>query len=230
MTQSQPILVFDLDDTLFNELDYARSGLQTVAGKIADEVGVKENELTEIFFNALAESRSNIFNRVFDEIGVDNNALIKKCIAMYRTHKPSIELYPEASKCLQRFASWRKFIVTDGNSTAQNSKIVALNLRDNVEHAYITYRYGHKYTKPSPHCFNLIAKRTKQQPQNIIYIGDNPTKDFVGIRPLGFGTIRVLTGQHKDINLTPKHAADVSIPDLSHLTADFIAEYQKNRA
>lgn len=82
MTQSQPILVFDLDDTLFNELDYARSGLQTVAGKIADEVGVKENELTEIFFNALAESRSNIFNRVFDEIGVDNNALIKKCIAM----------------------------------------------------------------------------------------------------------------------------------------------------
>lgn len=216
---NQPILVFDLDDTLFSELSYVRSGLKHVAAFAAPKLDIPEAKLNEAFLAALETGRSHIFNRGFEALGLDvTKTFIKACVRQYRTHQPDIQLKPEAEDCLERFADYRKFIVTDGNQTAQNNKIEALGLRAHVEHAFITYRYGHKHQKPSPYCFNLIAKRTNKSPQVIVYIADNPDKDFVGIKPLGFRTIRVHTGQHSHKQPAPSHKAHISITSLDELT------------
>jgi putative hydrolase of the HAD superfamily len=52
-----------------------------------------------------------------------------------------------------------------------------------------------------------------------VYIADNPYKDFVGIKPQGFATIRVLTGPYKDIAIGEAFEADWKIKDLSELPA-----------
>ncbi|HEY9217402.1 MAG TPA: HAD family hydrolase, partial [Phenylobacterium sp.] len=148
--------------------------------------------------------------------------LIRRCIGVYRTHTPSIALWPAAKRCLERFADHRKFLVTDGNSTAQSRKVAALGLDLHFERMFLTYRHGHARSKPSPYCFERIRTLTRAQPCDVIYIADNPSKDFVGIRPLGFGTVRVLTGQHAATRAAPGHDAELILPDLDGLTRDAV--------
>jgi len=45
--------------------------------------------------------------------------------------------------------------------------------------------------------------------------GDDPGKDFRGIRPLGFRTIRVRQGRCADVEVPPEQDAELSVPELS---------------
>lgn len=83
------------------------------------------------------------------------------------------------------------YIVTDGNKIVQNNKIEALNLRKHIKKDFITHRFGKKHSKPSTYCFEKIRKLENVNPEDIVYIGDNPNKDFVNIKELGFRTIRI---------------------------------------
>ena len=136
---------------------------------------------------------------------------------VYRGHSPNIQLNAEADDCLKRFGQVPKYIVTDGNKQVQESKIKALGLHQRVNFYYITHRYGIKSAKPSPYCFLKICQREQVPPENVLYIGDNPHKDFVGIKPLGFKTIRVMQGQYKDLVKPQEYEADYQIKSLAEL-------------
>ena len=56
----------------------------------------------------------------------------------------------------------------------------------------------------------------------MVYVGDNPAKDFVNLIPLGMKTVRVLTGHHKDVVARPGFDAEITIPDLDQLHAKFL--------
>ncbi len=47
--------------------------------------------------------------------------------------------------------------------------------------------------------------------KDIVYIGDNPNKDFVNIKKLGFRTIRVLKGMFSNSNKETKFEAELNI-------------------
>jgi putative hydrolase of the HAD superfamily len=223
MTSSRPILVFDLDDTLYDELSYLRSGLRAVAAFAAAETGVDEGALLGLLEAALDEDRSGVFDRAFARTGVRSSRLVRRCVGVYRTHTPTLSLHPAAERCLDRFSDHRTFLVTDGNTTAQARKVAALGLEAKFEKVFLTWRYGHARSKPSPWCFEKIRALTGARPCDVIYVGDNPSKDFVGLRPLGYGTIRVLTGQHAGRAAAPGHDAELTLPDLDALTRDTVS-------
>ena len=52
---------------------------------------------------------------------------------------------------------------------------------------------------------------------DLVYIGDNPNKDFVGLNTVGAKTVRVLTGWHKDVIARTGYEAQHRITDLSRL-------------
>jgi putative hydrolase of the HAD superfamily len=54
---------------------------------------------------------------------------------------------------------------------------------------------------PPPIVFIRFYKWENAIPQDLIYIGDNPKKDFVNLKKDGFRTVRVMTGEHKDIEV-----------------------------
>src|SRR5690554_5592925 len=98
-------IVFDIDDTLYLERDYAKSGFNAV-GKWA------EQELGIAGFGAVAwrkfeaGTRQTIFNKALDALQVDYDIdLIKKLVHIYRPHAPAIELLPDAADCLTRLAA-----------------------------------------------------------------------------------------------------------------------------
>ena len=51
----------------------------------------------------------------------------------------------------------------------------------------------------------------------MVYIGDNPNKDFVGIKRLGVKTVRVLTGCYKAQQVSRDFDAETTIDNLLDL-------------
>ena len=219
------ILVFDLDDTLYEEADYVRSGFRAVARFLSPILMVPPVVLEQEQLALLAQyGRGRIFDMLLERRGRYTKRLLRECIASYRCHEPDIRLYAESAACLRRFRQLPLYVVTDGNKVAQAAKVRALKLPRLVRRALLTHRHGVAHAKPSPYCFQLIQRLERAQPEEIVYVGDNPAKDFVGIRPLGFRTIRVLTGSHATMTARPGHDADVTIKSLDELTATLLGE------
>ena len=99
---------------------------------------------------------------------------------------------------------------------------MALGLNKLVKSFSLTSNYGLKNSKPSPYCFLKICEKENVQPKEVVYIGDNPQKDFVGIKPLGFKTIRVLKSKFGRNKVNKKYDAEFTIKSLKYLTPDLL--------
>jgi len=125
-----------------------------------------------------------------------------------------IQLYEDAQKVLEKLKGRRKYIVTDGNKMVQQRKVDALQLSGSFDKIFITRRYGIKSEKPDPYCFLKICTLENVDPRFVMYIADNPRKDFVGIKRLGFKTARVKRGMFKDVIMAPEYEADFCVDSL----------------
>lgn len=219
------VIVFDLDDTLYDELTYVQSGFKAVAVYLEKEHGINADQSFAQMWKILEEDgRGRVFDQALRYFGLYSREKAVRCLSIYRKHKPDIRLSDEAARCLQRLSHYPLYIVTDGNKLVQHQKVLALDLYAKVKGCFITHRYGIKNAKPSSYCFEKIAELEKCPPQQIVYIGDNPQKDFVGLRPLGFRTIRLMQGQHKGRVMAENYEADRQIRSLDQLTETFLFE------
>ena len=216
------IIVFDLDDTLYEELTFVKSGFVAVADFLECNFGISSSESYELMVNRLELGRGKIFDDTLSHFGVLHKQTVDRCLTVYRKHFPKIQLHQEAEDFLVRFAHEPLYIVTDGNKMVQNNKIIALGLRKHVKHVFITHRYGVKHAKPSPYCFQKICEIEKVEPREVVYVGDNPHKDFVGIKPLGFQTIRINQGSFKNVKVTNDYEAHSTIGSLRELTIELL--------
>lgn len=216
------VIVFDLDDTLYNEVTYVESGFGAVAKFLYKTYAIYEKDSYEFMFEQLKQGRGRIFDNTLQHFGAFSKKNVLQCIAIYRSHTPDIRLYEDSIMCLRRLKDLPMYIVTDGNKLVQQKKLVALGLYTGVKFCFITHRYGVKNSKPSPHCFLRICEREQVQPQDVVYIGDNPHKDFVGIKGLGFKTIRIMRGHFKDVVKPKEFEAHCQIQSLDELDDGFL--------
>ena len=220
---NMPVVVFDLDDTLYDTLTYLHGGLKEVSAFLAPILSIDKKSVFLELKDLAAVSHEKVFDRFLLEKGGHTKKLVKRCITIYRTHTPHIQLYPEAKRCLEHLSKYFPlYIVTDGNKLVQMRKLAALHVEKWIKKAFCTHHYGLKSAKPSTYCFTKIASLEKVKPKELIYIGDNPKKDFVALKKAGFCTLRVRTGQHKDVYIDEAHEALHQIPNLSQLDAELI--------
>lgn len=215
------VLVFDLDDTLYDESTYVESGFRAVAEHAEREHGWDARESLATMKRILArDGRGAVFDRWLDSHGARSAALVSTCVRVYRHHRPSIRFAAGVDRLLDRLAvKHRLYVITDGHKVAQARKIEALGLEARIEKAYITHRYGVRHKKPSTHCFELIRRRERCAWSEMAYVADDPAKDFVNLNPLGVHTVRVLTGRHASLRAAPGYDARHTIADLDHLEA-----------
>ncbi len=212
------ILIFDLDDTLYEELSYVKSGFKAVSNYLYDYFKIPVLNSYEYMEKVLdTTGRGKIFDEVLSHYNLNNKKNIKKCLSVYRSHTPEISLADSAKRCLNRFDTLSKYIISDGNKIVQKNKVEALGLNRWIKRNLLTHQYGLKYAKPSPNCFNRISEIEKISADHIVHIADNPHKDFISIKPLGFKTIRVLTGSYKNEILDSCHEAHISINSLDEI-------------
>jgi putative hydrolase of the HAD superfamily len=216
------VIVFDLDDTLYNEMTFVHSGLMAVSKYLESYFMVPLVTSRGFWEKRIMYGREGILDDILRHFNLYYKKNVRKCLSIYRGHKPEIQIYPEAELCLNKLNQYPKYIVTDGNKLVQHNKVLALDLYNKVDFVFITHRYGLKHAKPSPYCFYKICEREKVNSNQVVYIADNPNKDFVGIKPLGFKTIRVLQGSYKDLKKPPEFEADYNIRSLAELDVELL--------
>ena len=175
--------MLDLDDTLYLERSYVESGFKAVSDFLVQQ-GV------EGFYDYAwpafdVEGVADVYQAFFFLNNVDE-ALLPKCIEVYRHHKPTLNLLPDAEvfiKDIYQNAGHQLFMITDGRAFQQQNKIDALAIKPFFKKIIITGAYGVEYFKPHPRAFIEISG---DQPEQCIYIGDNPKKDFIAPAKLGW--------------------------------------------
>lgn len=211
------IIVFDLDDTLYQEIEYVKSGFRAVSEKLYKKYFIDKNCSFNFMFNYLKKNgRGNIFNALLIKYNIFTKRNLKECINCYRLHNPSISIDNKTINILLELKKEHSlYLVTDGNKLVQKKKIDALKINRLFKKIFITHRYGLKNAKPSLYCFNKIKILENCEWSNIIYIGDNPKKDFVNLNKVGAMTIRVLQGSYKKMEARKSYDAKLKFNSLN---------------
>jgi len=213
------VLIFDLDDTLYDELTFVKSGFAAVANYLASSFKINPTRAIDFMMCSLiSDGRGNIFDKLLMTNGIYSKKTVHKCITVYRLHKPRIKLessVPDLLKSLKQ--KYELYLITDGNKIVQRNKIESLGLDIYFKKCFITHQYGVSKAKPSIYCFELIKKKENCSWNEMVYVGDNPNKDFINIKTKGVLTLRVLTGSYKSVKLSNKHEALRSINEISDL-------------
>lgn len=187
------VLVFDLDDTLFPEKQYVRSGF-AAAGRYLLQQGIASEDLSRRFWEQfLTAGQGQVFNEVLESAGIawDRN-LIADLVAVYRGHAPVIDLFPDARDVLDWFQGKKKLgLLSDGFLPAQRLKVDALGIAPWFEIMVFTEELGREFWKPHPAGFQKIMRALDAPAHDCVYIGDNPNKDFQGAGALGWKTVCV---------------------------------------
>ena len=116
----------------------------------------------------------------------------QQCLHTYRNHIPQIKLYDGVKELLLslRTQGIKLGIITDGRPEGQHHKIQALGLTDLVDDIIITDELGGpQFRKPCDIAFRILQRRWNIPFEYLVYIGDNPNKDFLAPRTLGMSTI-----------------------------------------
>jgi len=215
------VIILDLDDTLYEEVCYVKSGFNIVSKMLETEYSLPFEECFQKMCSYLPNNRGKIFDEVLLHFGCFSPALVSKCLSVYRNHTPTLELFEDVIHFFLRFPTMKKYIVTDGYPKVQRAKIQALQLKKYNVYYYLTHIWGIEHEKPNPLAFQLICEREQIPANQAVYFGDNQTKDFVGITPLGFKTVQILRGNYKNLNLPLEYKAHRSIYSFDEVTNDF---------
>lgn len=212
------IVALDLDDTLYPEETFVKSGFRAVAHALSERWGVDEEEAFGVMWRSLQErGRGSQFDDVVRHFGVRQS--VAELVRVYHHHRPAISLPEESRRALAALRPRPLYVVTDGHKIVQQNKIDALGIGPLLRHAYVTHRYGIAHRKPSTRVFELMLRREGCTPSELVYVGDDPAKDFRGIRPMGIHTIRVLTGRHSVVEVAAEHDADLTVAGMAQVPA-----------
>jgi len=186
-------VIFDLDDTLYPERQYAFSGFAAVAAAFREwlgDPGEAVNAMRRLFDT---DHRPRVFDFLLAERGItETEELVRQMIQTYRAHVPILNLHPDADAVLGRLHGQYKLgLITDGPPVSQWDKIYALGLGARFDAIIVTSELGPDCAKPHPRAFELIARRLGVEAPRCVYVGDNASKDFIAPNGLGWTTVRV---------------------------------------
>lgn len=188
------LIACDLDDTLTPEIEFVKSGFLACAKVLEKRCGISKDRASEVFGQAFKISSKHLFDRALEKFAISDSKLKNKLVETYRYHKPNINFYPDVPEFLKE-AKNRNLplaIITDGDARTQRNKIRALGAEKFFKKIIFTGELGADFCKPSPGAFELLISHFKIEPSEMLYIGDNPLKDFYISAILPIKTARIV--------------------------------------
>lgn len=179
-------IVFDLDDTLYDEIDFVRSGYAAIADAVRKRFGIECRDL----LGERLETRQfeGAFQEVVRAYRLPDDALAFM-VETYRAHQPAIQ--PRDGVVALLAAVKRRGVVvgciTDGRGATQRNKVAALGLGGILEPVLISEETGH--AKPDPHNFREMMGLVEAD--EFWYVADNSAKDFIAPNALGWTTLGI---------------------------------------
>ncbi|KOY83875.1 HAD family hydrolase [Lysinibacillus macroides] len=209
-------IIFDMDDTLYPEHEYVFSGFKAVNDYLQENKTYDFYKIaTKIFKTGY---RGRIFNQVLDYLNISySEDDILNLINVYRNHTPSISLFPDALQVLESLQNKLPLgLISDGYLEAQQMKVRALRLTKYIEKIVLTDEIGREAWKPSPIPYQIVSEYFNVKPNELIYIGDNASKDFVTANKLGWTTVQIIreSNEYRNVEISTGYKAQYQISSL----------------
>ena len=175
-------LVFDLDDTLYNELDYLKSAYWEICFYCNPD---KAKELYHLIFS-LYRSDQNPFKYITEKFEIS----LPELISNYRNHVPKLNPFPGVLKVFQEVKQkkGKLGVITDGRVITQTNKLKSLGLLKYIDYVVISEDIGSE----KPHRKNYEAMMDKLNAERYYYFGDNFKKDFIAPLKMGWHTVGLI--------------------------------------
>jgi putative hydrolase of the HAD superfamily len=226
--------VFDLDDTLYLERDYVLSGFRHIARLAAPAAARSATELFRFLRMTVEEwqSRGNNLDLLLERYpALRQSWTVEMLVQEYRTHPPVIHFLRGMESLLGdlRRQGAHLAIITDGPPDSQRRKLDALHLPAMVDKTVVTEEYGPAWRKPRPLSFGMVMRQFGCRPDECVYVGDNPARDFEAPRTLGWNTVRLrVRGQlHASVEpLSPDAAPAVECQTVGELRAFLLGRFK----
>ncbi len=184
-------IIFDMDDTLYPEQQYIRSGYRAVAQRLS-AFGVSSEVAFDLLWDIFShDPQEKVFNAVLAKLNItETPELISELITLYREHQPNISPSDGVAELLGYLSGkYTLGLISDGYMPGQQNKLDALGIGKFFTEVIFTETLGRKHWKPSSRAFELMAQKLGFAHSECVYIGDNQKKDFVGPNALGWQSI-----------------------------------------
>ena len=186
-------MIFDLDDTLYNEVDYMFSGFTAIIKYLNEKYNIKLDicACTKMMIESYYIGEKPI-DKLLKNNNIYDEKIISECLYVYRNHFPNIILNDDIEKMLHSIKKKGKHlgIITDGRPEGQKAKIEALNIKKVFDYIIITDEIGGvEYRKPNKISYDMMRKHFDVKYEEMCYIGDNIKKDFIYPEKVGMKSI-----------------------------------------
>lgn len=211
-------VIFDLDDTLYSEKQYVESGYKAIAKLLGNEI--YKDKLWDYF-----EAGELAIDKLLYELGLSDRR--EECLEIYREQEPEITLYKGVAEMIKRFKinGIKVGIITDGRVSGQKKKIKALGLEKLVDDIIITDELGGvQFRKPCDIAFRIMQCRWGMPFEQIMYVGDNVTKDFKASKQLGMRSVWFQNKCGLHLDRTFSESIEIIVTDLLDVVQEIFRE------
>lgn len=187
------VVVFDIDDTLYFERDYVESGFHHVAREVTKNSPLDREIVFEYLWNLFEEGvRGDNFDRLLDaRPALRDRWAVEDLVEIYREHEPNIDWNQEMKEAVDELRSrFHLAALSDGPLPSQRAKVRALNLEECFDPIILTREVAPDAEKPDLRPFRRVEQATAESGSRLVYVADNPKKDFIAPNELGWITIR----------------------------------------
>ena len=209
-------VIFDMDNTLYDEKQYVRSGFKAVSEYMAEKFKMDKDQMFRLFWRIFSKKgRGEVFNIALREFNMKKEETIQEMINVYRNHSPNITVFKDTEDTLSKLRQRHHLgLITDGVKKVQEVKVEALKIASFFDAITYAVEYGGKNNE----AFLTTLEKLKTKPPNSVYIDDNPTKTFAIAKKLGIHTIRIRKGENKSIaNADEQCKPDFEIRNLEEV-------------
>nr|WP_321292535.1 HAD family hydrolase [uncultured Trichococcus sp.] len=207
--------IFDVDDTLYDQLEPFRRAFQKHFSRFKDDVKIEElYKLSRKYSDEAFEStgyeitnlrKMHIYRilKAFEELGIwitEEEALqFQLDYEIFQNEIKLIEEFPQIFELLlQRRA--KIGIITNGANDNQLRKIKQLGLEKWIAPENMLVSEGAGVSKPSKEIFEAMERIMGFSKNDVYYIGDNFDNDVIGATAAGWKTIWVNFRKHEEVN------------------------------
>lgn len=188
------VICFDLDDTLYKEIDYLKSAYLAIAASAVSKYAESKGDMIHLIATAYRRMLETYYKgqNAFEALNLFLNIHqpLDDYLTIYRNHKPTISLSAEVSVTLEtlKVHGVKMGLITDGRSIQQRHKIEALGLSRWFEDGDIVISEEFGSEKPCLKNYEYFMNRYSGC-DDFTYIGDNLKKDFIAPNRLGWKTV-----------------------------------------
>lgn len=197
------VLVFDLDDTLYPERQFALGGFAASARWAEATLGIEPGLADEMTRLLDAGHLGALFAMVLKaRMPAHSAEHLAEFVAAYQEHAPELALFDDAVWALQHYSARGPLgLITDGSHAVQKRKVAALGIAPRFQEiVYTSSLGGRQFHKPHPLSYEKIEATLGGAGTRLVYVGDNPSKDFVVPNARGWLSVMVQRPEHARIH------------------------------